>query len=185
MGIVSSDDHSFTFTPAAGSGRRRVSLRIGLLVVLGCAATGSLLGVVLPLRSLFPDAHVAEPPPELSLSSVRLIDEPPASPQKPQATDTPDMPAKPAAAGAQQPAAALGTGSLDRPLSPGTSERTARTSSEEPEVSIPEAGERILNRNHRAAARSKKLRRAMARRVARPWKPQTSELEYFFGVPKK
>jgi hypothetical protein len=162
-----------------------VPLRIGLAVILGCAAIGSVLGVALPLHSLFPDTHVAEPPPELSLSSIRLVDEAPANPQKTQSIDMPVQPEKPAEAGAQQPAVALGTGSLDRPLLPGGVERTARTSSEEPEVSRPEAGERILNRNHRAAARSKKLRRVMARRVARPWKPQTSELEYFFGVPKK
>jgi len=184
MGIVSRDDHSFTFTPAAGTHRRRVSLLIGLPVVLGCAAIGYVLGFALPLRLLFADTQIAEPPPELSLSSIRLVDEVPAIAPKAPSADLPIRPEKPAAVGThQQPAAVVGTGSVDRPLSPGGLERTARTSTE-PEVSRPEASERILNRNHRAAARSKKLRHLMARRVARPWKPKTSELESFFGVPK-
>ena len=170
MGIVSRDDHSFTFTPAAGTHRRHVSLLIGLPVVLGCAAIGYVLGFALPLRLLFADTQIAEPPPELSLSSIRLVDEVPAIAPKAPSADLPTRPEKPAAVGThQQPAAVVGT--------------AARTSTE-PEVSRPEASERILNRNHRAAARSKKLRHLMARRVARPWKPKTSELESFFGVPK-
>jgi hypothetical protein len=181
---VSSDDDSFTFVPAPGTGPRRVSLIIGLPVVLGFAVIGSILGFALPMRSLLPGLHVPEPPPELSLASVRLVEDPLAGGRKSLSPDASGRPAQPAAA-TPPPAVALGTGSLDRPLLPGVTESAALTAPAGPEVSRPEVGERIVNRNHRAAARSKKLRRAMARRGARPWKPQTSELEYFFGVPKK
>jgi hypothetical protein len=195
MSIVSNDQDNFTFVPAAGAGPRRVSVRVALPVILGCAVIGSVLGVTLPLRSLFPGEHVPEQPAELSLASLRLVENPPTAGQKIPSLDPARQAEQPEMLGTQSvlsptpisaaPTVALSTGSMVRPLSPGVSDRAALTSPEGQQVSPPESAERLTGPNHRVA-RAKRLRRVMSQR-ARVWKPQTSELEYLFGplLPKK
>jgi hypothetical protein len=190
MSIVSDDPNSFPHPPAIGS--RRVSVLVGLPVILGCAVLGSIMGVTHPLRSIFSSEQRDEKPADLTLASVRLVEDAPvAGQQKP----TPDLPARPEVVAASSVASraqstpssavtSVRTGAVDRSPLPGASEKTALIAPEAEQVARPEPAARPAGKSHRAA-RVKRLKRVMSRRT--PPKPKTSELELLFSpiFPKK
>lgn len=183
MSIVSDDPNSFTHPLAIGS--RRVSVFVALPVILGCALLGSVMGVTLPLRWIFSSEHRDEKPADLTLASVRLVEDAPVAGQQ---MLTPDLPAQPeqpevvAASGVasraqSMPSSAVtsvSTGSVDRSPPPAAGEKAALTAPDGAESPT-----RLTSQNHRIA-RAKRQRRMVWRR-ARSSKPQTSGLELFFA----
>jgi hypothetical protein len=186
---VSNDPNSFTRSLAIGS--RRVSGFVTLPVIVMCAVVGSILGVTHPLSSVLPGEPRGELSSDLSLASIKLVDDsllggqqtPPAvSPVQPEPAISLSQSESPAAANAAAPSLApapaivVSTGSVDRSLPSGASESAALTAPEVPQVAAPDTA-RPAAQNHRAA-RAKRLRRVIWRRV--PGK-QTSELELLFS----
>jgi hypothetical protein len=187
---VSDDADGFNYRSASmGPGRRRVPMLIAIPVVAGCAALGTLVGVLRPLGSSSPaDQHQVEPAQVLSTvpgaaeSSQPLLrsESPTAVPSILAAAPAPagDLPQRPeqsgrvvptvgiaARQGAPEPVYPFKTGSVEQPPL-GVTEDVAR-------------GEDAARSEASRLARAKKTRRAYIRRL-RP-SPPGSATEKFFS----
>ena len=187
MSIVSDDPNSFTHPPATGS--RRVSVLVALPVILGCAVVGSIAGVVHPLHSIFSDERRGEEIADLTLASVKPVENAPTAEQQRPSTDLPAQQEQPELVAASSVAsqtqsrassavASVSTGSVDRSPSPGPSENAALIAPDRPDVAHSESRARMIGHNHRIA-RAKRLRRVLWRRHRS--KPPGSEVEVFFS----
>jgi hypothetical protein len=144
---VSDEDNSFARRPTIGS--RRVSMLVGVPVVVGCAVLGSVIGVTYPLQSMFPVARQSGELSDLSLSSAKLVETPSEAAQPPSA-----------------PSSVLDvrTGSVDRPLSSGGGADVAATQGDPPDLAPPQGAPRARGQNQsHSQARARRLRRTLAR----------------------
>jgi hypothetical protein len=175
---VSGDEDSLIEPKVANS--RRVSARVAIPVVLGCAVLGSIIGVAHPLGPPTPNPHSVEESGGLRLASARLVEEAPAAVQPKPSTDLPAQPdaghAAPESQAVAPPAiASVSTGSVDRSSSPGASESRVLDASQRAARS--ERTARLLSRS-RQIARAKRLRRILWRRPRS--KPPGSDVDAFF-----
>ena len=151
VSIVSDDGEDIAEPSAVGS--RRVSLRLAIAVVLGCAVLGLIMGVLYPLRPNIQPAQKAEQPANLTIASAKPVEDPPA-------------------------AASVSTGSVDRSPSPGTSESAVLTASDRQAAARSEPEVHLTGQRHRAA-RAKRLRRVLWRRMRS--KPLGASIDTFFA----
>ena len=188
MSIVSDDPDSDSHLPTAGP--RRVSVLVALPVILGCAVVGSIVGITHPLRSFFPGEPRSGELPDLSLSSLKLVETPPAEAQQRPATEKPPAtaPEQPeavtaasVASQAQSPASSavvsVSTGSLERSPPP-VSEDAAPTATDRPDAARTETPDRVTAQGH-PMARAKRLKRVLWRRTRA--KPPASAIDGFFS----
>jgi hypothetical protein len=191
---VSDDADGFTYQPAlSGAGRRRVPMLIAIPIVAGCAALGTVAGM---LHSASPPppaelpAHALSTSPELEESSrpAPPSEAPPAPPSQgavkasstytpvaepPRQQDVPEPPAAPTVKPAPQneappPTHLLKTGSVDQAPQSLSEDVTLR-----PDVAPAEPTTR--------AARAKRIRRVHMRRI-RPAPPGTSTDKFFSSL---
>jgi hypothetical protein len=166
---VSDADNSPTIRRTFGS--RRVSVLVGLPVIIGCGVLGSVIGITHPLQSIVGEA---EPGPELSdlrLTSAKLVDGPSRTAQQPAgphaASEAPEVVTGLDVAGrtttnASSSVLPVSTGSVDRALPPSGSLDVAATQGERPELVHPEGTPRDAGHSYRQA-RAKRLRRILGR----------------------
>jgi hypothetical protein len=184
VSIVSDDEHNFTQPPAVGS--RRVSARLAVCVVVGCAALGWIIGVVRPLHSNISSAQRVEKPAKLTLASAKLVENAPAAAQSRPSTGSPVQPRLVAAGNAAPepqalappPAASVSTGSVDRSPSLGASESAVLTASDRQAAARSEPTTTVASRSHQIA-RAKRLRRILWHRMR--GKPPVANLDGFFS----
>ena len=151
VSIVSDDGEDIAEPSAVGS--RRVSLRLAIAVVLGCAVLGLIIGVLYPLRPNIQPAQKAEQPANLMIASAKPVEDPPA-------------------------VASVSTGSVDRSPSPGPSESAVLTASDRQAAARSEPEVHLTSQRHRAA-RAKRLRRVLWRRMRS--KPLGASIDTFFA----
>jgi hypothetical protein len=178
---VSDDEDSPTQPPAVGS--RRVSARLAVSVVVGCAVLGSIIGVLRPLRPNLPSAHKVEKTANLTLASAKLVESTAGAAQSRPSTGQP----KSVAAGnaaiepqalAPAPVASVSTGSVDRSPPPGASERAVLIASDRQGADRSEPTTTLTGRSHQIA-RAKRLKRILWRRVRS--KPLGMNIDAFFA----
>jgi hypothetical protein len=192
VSIVSDDEQDKAELPAVGA--RRVSTRLAIIIVVGCAVLGLIVGVLYPLRPNIRPAQNAEEPSNLTLASAKLVENPPAaSPPKP-STSLPMQPEPPesVAAGnalpephalAPRAVASVSTGSVDLSPPPGASESAVLAASDRQAAARSEPEVHLTSQRHRAA-RAKRLRRVLWRRMRS--KPPGTSIDAFFSslLPK-
>ena len=187
VSIVSDDGEDIAEPSAVGS--RRVSLRLAIAVVLGCAVLGLIIGVLYPLRPNIQPAQKAEAPANLTLASAKLVENPPPA-VRPRLSTNPSMQPEQSvsvAAGNTLPEprslappalASVSTGSVDRSPSPGASESAVLTASDRQAAARSEPEVHLTSQRHRAA-RAKRLRRVLWRRMRS--KPLGASIDTFFA----
>jgi hypothetical protein len=186
VSIVSDDGEDIAEPSAVGS--RRVSLRLAIAVVLGCAVLGLIIGVLYPLRPNIQPAQKAEQPANLMIASAKPVEDPPAAGRPRRSTKLSVQPEQPESVGAGDalpephslapPVASVSTGSVDRSPSPGASESAVLTASDRQAAARSEPEVHLASQRHRAA-RAKRLRRVLWRRMRS--KPLGASIDTFFA----
>jgi hypothetical protein len=187
VSIVSDDEQDTTEAPAVGV--RRVSMRLAIIVVVGCAVLGLIIGVFYPLRPNIRPAQKAEEPANLTLASAKPVENPPAAAQPRLSTSLPMQPEQPesVAAGNALPkshalapatVASVSTGSVDRSPPPGASQRAVLAASDRQAAARSEPEAHRTSQRHRAA-RAKRLKRVLWRRMRS--KPPGMTIDAFFS----
>ena len=182
---MSNDADIISEPPPAGS--RRVSIRVAIPVVLGCAVLGSVIGVLQPPSAIFASALGDREPVTLSLGSAKLVDHTPASAQPGASIGAPDQPDAIAAdhVASEPPpmvpsaVASLSTGAVDRSTSQGAGANATLDTSDRKDATRLESPGHSVSRVHQIA-RAKRLRRVLWRRV-RYYKVPGSGVDKFFA----
>jgi hypothetical protein len=172
--------------PQPEAGSRRISAPVAASVVLGCAAFGTVMGVLLPLHPRV-DEHMPQEPADLRLASAKLVDANEASALARSSMGSPSQTAHPeaAVAGRATPVpravasapTAVSTSSVDR-LPTSDAGESARLTASDREVVARSEPASLGNRSHHAA-RAKRLRRILWRRTR--VKPVGANIDSFFS----